>query len=89
MAGRGSRHDGRQWTPTATAATGRLVAIILMHLITLLAMPPLTAEITAKLTGHSNAFARDDQVQVDALGRWAADREAYATTARGRSAEDR
>ena len=44
-----------------TTATGRIVAILLMHLTTLLVMPLLTAEIAAKLIVDSDAFTHDEQ----------------------------
>lgn len=45
-------------------ATGRIVAVLLMHLTTLLVMPLLTAEIAAKLIVDSDAFTHDEQEQL-------------------------
>lgn len=47
-----------------TTAAGRIVAIILMHLTTLLVMPLLTAEIAAKLIVNSDAFTHDEQEEI-------------------------
>jgi len=44
-----------------STATGRAVAIVLMHLTTLLLLPLLTAEIAAKLIVDSDAFTHDEQ----------------------------
>ena len=41
--------------------TGRMVAIVLMHLTTLLLLPLLTAEIAAKLIVDNDAFTHDEQ----------------------------
>jgi voltage-gated potassium channel len=47
-----------------TALVGRVVAIVLMHLTTLLVMPLLTAEIAAKLIVNSDAFTHDEQEEI-------------------------
>ena len=47
-------------------ATGRIVAVLLMHLTTLLVMPLLTAEIAAKLIVDSDAFTHDEQEDLKA-----------------------
>lgn len=47
-----------------TTGTGRAVAIVLMHLTTLLVMPLLTAEIAAKLIVDSDAFTHDEQEEL-------------------------
>lgn len=47
-----------------TTATGRIVAILLMHLTTLLVMPLLTAELAAKLIVDSDAFTHDEQEEL-------------------------
>ena len=41
--------------------TGRVVAIVLMHLTTLLLLPLLTAEIAAKLIVDNDAFTHEEQ----------------------------
>ena len=47
-----------------TTSAGRIVAVILMHLTTLLVMPLLTAEIAAKLIVNSDAFTHDEQEEI-------------------------
>lgn len=47
-----------------TTLVGRAVAIVLMHLTTLLVMPLLTAEIAAKLIVNSDAFTHDEQEEI-------------------------
>lgn len=47
-----------------TTLVGRVVAIVLMHLTTLLVMPLLTAEIAAKLIVNSDAFTHDEQEEI-------------------------
>ena len=49
-----------------TTVTGRFVAIVLMHLTTLLVMPLLTAEIAAKLIVDSDAFTHAEQEDLKA-----------------------
>jgi voltage-gated potassium channel len=45
---------------------GRVVAIVLMHLMTLLILPLLTAEVAAKLIVDSDAFTHDEQEELKA-----------------------
>lgn len=47
-----------------TTSAGRIVAVILMHLTTLLVMPLLTAEVAAKLIVDSDAFTHDEQEEI-------------------------
>ncbi len=47
-----------------TTSVGRIVAVILMHLTTLLVMPLLTAEIAAKLIVDNDAFTHDEQEEI-------------------------
>jgi voltage-gated potassium channel len=47
-----------------TTLVGRVVAIVLIHLTTLLVMPLLTAEIAAKLIVNSDAFTHDEQEEI-------------------------
>jgi voltage-gated potassium channel len=49
-----------------TTATGRVVAIALMHSTTLLLLPLLTAEIAAKLIVDSDAFTHEEQEEIKA-----------------------
>jgi voltage-gated potassium channel len=49
-------------SPTTTV--GRAVAIVLMHLTTLLVMPLITAEIATRLIIDSDAFTHDEQEQI-------------------------
>lgn len=46
--------------------TGRAVAIVLMHLTTLVVLPLLTAEIAAKLIVDSDAFTHEEQEDLKA-----------------------
>ncbi len=47
-----------------TTMAGRMVAIVLMHLTTLLLLPLLTAEIAAKLIVDNDAFTHDEQESI-------------------------
>ena len=49
-------------SPTTTS--GRVVAILLMHLTTLLMLPLITAEIAARLIVDSDAFTHDEQEEI-------------------------
>lgn len=66
--------------------TGRVVAVMLMHLTTLLVMPLLTAEIAAKLIVDSDAFTHEEQEE---LKQGIARLEAQLETALGTLAAER